>query len=71
MLEVIIMGNLIKAIFKNFARQASDSSYNKKEKKVQNQTYKQVGKEIEKAQKEGRYFNPSKRYEKKYQRNMI
>ena len=64
------MGNTIKAIIKNIARKVSDSSYNKEEKKMQNKTYEQVGKEIKKAKKNGEYFDASKRYENKYKRNM-
>lgn len=62
--------NPFKPLLKLGARKLSDSSYNKEERKVQNKTYEQVGKEIKKAKRNGEFFDASKAYQNKYARNM-
>lgn len=64
------MWNPIKPFLKLGARKMSDNSYNKEERKVQNKTYQQVGKQIKSAKKNGEYFDASKAYQNKYARNM-
>lgn len=64
------MWNILKPFLKLGARKLSDNYYNKEEIKVQNKTYKQIGKKIKSAKKRGKYFDATQAYQNKYARNM-
>lgn len=55
----------LKLLAKHSARKYSDNLYNKEKLITQNEVYESVGKDIEKAKENGKYFNPKKKYDNK------
>lgn len=59
-----------KACGKFAARKASNGLYHSAEKKAQKQAYRQTGKQIKNAKKQGDYIDGSKTYQKNYEKAM-